>query len=108
MAAGDPQPYREALSNLACLLARNGGETRRPHREALCLGGVQQVLPVCTPMVIVVTTRADGDTVRRLLTSGSSRNGTLVPTWLLPGTPFPLRLNGSLAGGRQEPFASAS
>ena len=52
----------------------------------------------------MVTTRADGDTVRRLLTSGRSRNGTLVPTRLLPGTPFPLRLNGSLAGGRQEPF----
>ena len=52
LAAGDPQPYREAQSNLACLLARNGGATRRPHREALCLGVVQQVLPVCTTMVI--------------------------------------------------------
>ena len=30
---------------------RIGGETRRPDREALCLGGVQQVLPVCTPGV---------------------------------------------------------
>ena len=48
LAVGDPQPYREAQSNLACLLARNGGATRRPHREALCLGAVQQVLPVCT------------------------------------------------------------
>ena len=33
---------------LSCLLARNGGETRRPDREAIVFGVVQQGLPVCT------------------------------------------------------------
>ena len=50
------------------LLPRNGGETRRPDREAT----VQPVLPVCPfpRRWCVVTTRTDGDIVRRSLNFG--------------------------------------
>ena len=42
-AAGDPPPYREALrlSSAWVIDPRNGGETRRPDREAIVFGMVQ-------------------------------------------------------------------
>jgi hypothetical protein len=50
LAVGVPQPYREAgpIWHDRVIDPRIGGETRRPDREAIVFGVVQQVLPVCT------------------------------------------------------------
>ena len=71
-----------------CLLARNGGETRRPDREAV----VQQVLPVCTTIWLCVVGYD---------CSGGGHLGRH------PGLPLHIRLNGSLAGCVEGPLWDA-